>query len=103
MTTAVWQFIKDHGMGPTPLDDLEPPERTVVDGLTILASRKPIPSTVRVPETREGRLKKLADIKTNFVTRARERCLLKARKASRKRPADSLGPLVARRTRRRTK
>mgnify|MGYP003686673897 FL=1 len=108
MTTAVWQFIKDHGMGPTPLDGLEPPERTVVDGLTILASRKPIPSTVRVPAP----LVTLPEIKPSvdelvaeyvMYRQARERALEKARKAPRKRPPDFLGPLVARRTRRRTK
>jgi hypothetical protein len=93
MTTAVWQFIKDHNMGPTPLDDLDPPEPTVVDGLTILASRKPIPSTVRVPET----------IKANFARQVRKGRLKKTLKASRELPIDSLGPLVARRTRRRTK
>ena len=99
MTTAVWQFIKDHNMGPTPLDDLDPPEPTVVDGLTILASRKPIPSTVRVPET----FVTLAEIKANFARQVRKCRLKKTLKASRERPIDSLGPLVARRTRRRTK
>mgnify|MGYP006144078157 CR=1 FL=1 len=99
MTTEVWQFIKDHDMGPTPLDALEPPERTVVDGLTILASRKPIPSTVRVPESFVA----LAEIKANSIEQASERRLGTRRKAPRKRPADFLGPMVARRNRRRTK
>jgi hypothetical protein len=92
MTTEVWQFIKDHDMGPTPLDALDTLERTVIEGLTILASRKPIPSSVRVPLARSREVVDWGDVPRKKKKRKRKECAI-----------DSLGPLVARRTRRRTK